>query len=76
MPNPLDQYLVGLRRNDGSQAALLAFQQVAAERDDARIVSARPDGPLVVQLSKQALEQLAERFAEDLIIEPDSPLTY
>ncbi|HYI40587.1 MAG TPA: hypothetical protein VE053_09740 [Allosphingosinicella sp.] len=76
MPNSLDHYLVGLRRKDRSEAALLGFQQMVAGRDDARIVSARPGGPLVVQLSKQALEQLAEQFADDLIIEPDAPLIY
>jgi hypothetical protein len=76
MPSSLDQYLVGPRRSDSSEAALLGFQQVVAERDDAQIVSARPGGPLVVQLSKQAHEQLAAQFADDLIIEPDAPLIY
>jgi hypothetical protein len=76
MPDPLDQYLVGLRRSEKNEAALLGFQKVVVGRDDARIVSATPGGPLVVQLSKQAYEQLAEQFADDLIIEPDAPLIY
>lgn len=76
MPDPLDQYLVGPRRGRKGEAALLGFQQVVVGREDARIVSARPGGPLVVQLSKLAREQLAEQFADELIIEPDSPLTY
>ncbi|HET9638291.1 MAG TPA: hypothetical protein VFP12_03710 [Allosphingosinicella sp.] len=76
MPNPLDQYLVGLRRSERSEAALLGFQQMVAGRDDAQIVSAKPGAPLVVQLSKQAHEELARQFADDLIIEPDAPLIY
>lgn len=76
MPNSLDQYLVGPRRRDNCEAALLGFQQAVAGRDDAQIVSARPGGPLVVQLSKQALEQLAQQFADDLVIETDGSLIY
>jgi hypothetical protein len=74
MTSQFDDYLVGARAPGAGEAALGRFIESLAGRSDAEIVSARTGGPLVVRISREALEELRRDFGNELIIEPDAPL--
>ncbi len=75
MPSPTERFLVGPRDPETGTPAMAAFLDSVREMDGAEHVSGDPERHLVVQLSPDARDQLSRRFSNDLIIEPDAPLS-
>ncbi|MBV8687006.1 MAG: hypothetical protein JOZ90_15575 [Alphaproteobacteria bacterium] len=72
--NQRDRYVVGARGASRGGDPLAQFRQVVLSRPDAALVSGKSGSLVVVELSKEAFNQLNRQFGSQLIIEPDSPL--
>jgi len=70
------EYLVGARDPASRATDLAQVLDALAKLQGARVKSGAVDSHLVVEMGKDAADELKRRFGQRVIIEPNEKLTY